>query len=170
MVALLASAAGCVLVTVVALLLPANSTRQPGPAAPERTAPLAVLRAWDAARVDAWRRGDQAALRDLYTGDSRSGRADRRLLAAYDARGLRVRGLEVQRASVDVEQVSAGRLVLRVTDRLAGGWVRTAAGRQVHLPRDRWSTRRLVMARRDGRWAVVEVRDRAAPAPTRPPR
>lgn len=175
LVALLASAVGCALVAAVPRVLP--PPRPAGPAAqaataaaPDRTVPIAALRAWDAARADAWVDGDTAALRALYTATSRSGRADRRLLAAYDARELRVRGLAVQRASVEVVHRSADRLVLQVTDRLTGGWVRTAAGERVDLPRDRWSARRVVLAARGDGWRVVEVRDRGGRGPTRPPR
>jgi hypothetical protein len=172
LVAVVASAVGCALVAAVAVVAPA--ARSPQPLAPvaasDRTAPLAVLRAWDDARVDAWRRGDPGALASLYAGASRSGEADRRVLAAYGARGLRVRGLGVQRAAVEVQQATRERMVLLVTDRLAGGWVRTPSGERVDLPRDRWSTRQVVLAVRGGEWRVVEVRDRDGRGPTRPPR
>lgn len=172
LVALLASAVGCGLVAVVSLVAPTPSTPRPAPAAsaPDRTAPLAVLRAWDAARADAWVAGDAAALRALYTRSSRSGLADRRLLAAYDARGLRLRGLVVQRASVEVLRHTDDRLVLLVTDRLTGGRVRTATGEQVALPRDRWSTRVVELAGGGGDWRVAEVRDHGGRGPRRPPR
>lgn len=170
--ALLAGLLACVLVAVVAGL-----GRAPGAPAvrhdgrgTDHTAPLAVLAAWDEARVDAWRRGDRAALAALYTRGSGAGRVDARLLAAYDARGLRVRGLRVQRAAVDVLRVAPERLVLRVTDRVVGGWVRTAAGGRVALPRDGWSTRRLVLVRSEGRWRVARVRDRGGRGPTPRPR
>ncbi|MFD1948997.1 hypothetical protein [Nocardioides aestuarii] len=174
-VALLVSAAGCALVAAVPLAVPASRpAASAGPvaaaAAPDRTAPLAVLRAWDAARSEAWVAGDVESLAGLYARGSRSGRADRRLLAAYDARGLRVHGLGVQRASVEVVRRAGDRLVLLVTDRLTGGWVSTASGERVDLPRDRWSTRRVVLAERGGEWRVVEVRDRGGPDLRRPPR
>jgi hypothetical protein len=172
LVAVVASAVGCALVATIAVLAPgARPSGQVAPvAASDRTAPLAVLRAWDQARADAWRRGDPTALDPLYAGGSRSGVADRRLLAAYDARGLRVHGLGVQRAAVEVEQATPRRVVLVVTDRLTGGWVRTRAGERVDLPRDRWSTRQVVLVAREGGWRVVEVRDRDGRGPTTPPR
>lgn len=175
LVALLASAAGCAVVAAAPLFLPEPRAAAPvaqvaTAAAPDRTAPLAVLRTWDAARADAWGDGDPAALRALYTGSSRSGLADRRLLAAYDARGLRVHDLAVQRASVEVVRRTGDRWVLLVTDRLIGGWARMASGERVELPRDRWSVRRVVLADRRGEWRVVEVRDRGARDPKRPPR
>lgn len=175
LVALLVSAVGCALVAAVPLVLAAPRAASPvaqvtTAAAPDRTAPLAVLRAWDAARAEAWGDGDPAALRALYTGSSRSGLADRRLLAAYDARGLRLHDLTVQRASVEVVRRPGDRLVLQVTDRVTGGWATTASGERVDLPRDRWSVRRVVLVDRGGDWRVVEVRDRGGRGPTRPPR
>lgn len=175
LVALLASAAGCALVAAVSLVLPAPRAADPvarvtSAAAPDRIAPLAVLAEWDVARAEAWGDGDPAALRALYTGSSRSGLADRRLLAAYAGRGLRLHDLAVQRASVEVVRRTADRLVLQVTDRVTGGWATTASGERVDLPRDRWSVRRVVLVDRRGDWRVVEVRDRGARGPTRPPR
>lgn len=183
LVALLASAVGCALVAAVALLAPGASapSAPAAPAAPvapvapaavaaDRTAPLAVLRAWDAARAEAWVDGDGTALAALYTERSRSGLADQRLLAAYDARGLRLLDLGVQRAVVDVVHRTDRRLVLLVTDRLTDGWVRTGAGERVSLPSDRWSTRRVVLAARRGEWRVVEVRDLVGRDPRPAPR
>lgn len=172
LVAIAASAVGCALVAAAASLAPQPPSPEPAAtvAAPDRTAALAVLRDWDTARAAAWQRGDDRALAALYTGASRSGLADRRLLAAYDARGLRVHGLGVQRAAVEVVRASPHRVVLVVTDRLAGGWVRTRSGERVDLPHDRWSTRRVVLVGREGEWRVVEVRDRDGRGPRTRPR
>jgi hypothetical protein len=138
------------------------------PADADRVAPLAVLAAWDRERSAAWRRGDPAALRRLYVARSRAGRADRALLAAYAGRGLRVAGLRMQRAAVEVLAADAERVVLVVTDRVVGASVVGPRGR-VALPDDGWSRRRVVLSRLGGRWQVVEVREISAaqsPAPT----
>ena len=138
------------------------------PAVADRVAPLAVLAAWDRERARAWRRGDPGALRRLYVAGSRSGRADRALLAAYAGRGLRVTGLRMQRAAVEVLAADAERVVLVVTDRVVGA---SAVGRRgrVVLPDDGWSLRHLVLRRVGDRWRVAEVREVSAarsPAPT----
>jgi hypothetical protein len=129
--------------------------------APDRTSALAVLRAWDEARSDAWRRGSSRALRRLYVAGSESGRADRAMLAAYAERGLRVEGLTVQRAGVRVTHATDDRLVLVVTDRVVGGAAVGKVGRVV-LPRDDWSTRTVALVHEDGRWRVAEVRDQVS--------
>jgi len=134
-----------------------------GAPADDRTAPLDVLRAWDAARAAAWELDEPAALRRLYVEGSASGRADRALLAAYRSRGLQVVDVSMQRAHVRVLAQSDGRLVLRVTDRLVGATVLGPSGR-VSLPRDAWSTRVVVLRRVGEPWRVAEVRDQARPA------
>jgi hypothetical protein len=164
--AALLSLLGCVLAVGLAGLghspaAPTSTTPSARPA-PDRTAALAVLRAWDEARSEAWWRGSPRALRRLYVVGSESGRADRALLTAYAERGLRVEGLTVQRAGVRVTQATDDRLVLVVTDRATGGTAVGEAGRVV-LPRDDWSTRTVVLVREDGRWRVAEVRDQARP-------
>ena len=140
--------------------VPAPSVARP--AAADRAAPLAVLAAWDRERAAAWRQGDPAALRRLYVPGSRAGRADRALLAAYAGRGLRVAGLRMQRAAVDVLAAAAERMVLVVTDRVVGA---SAIGRQerVTLPRDGWSTRTVVLVRVGEEWRVAEARDQERP-------
>jgi hypothetical protein len=162
---LLLAALGCVLAAGLAGL--GHDTPGPrasaGPAVPDRTAALSVLREWDAARAAAWRTGSSAALRGLYAEGSASGRADRVLLAAYRSRGLRVHGMSVQRSSVRVVARTEHRWVLRVTDRLVGASVVGPGGR-VPLPRDGWSTRVVVLLRVGERWRVAEVRDQTRPA------
>lgn len=163
--AALLSLLGCVLAAGLAGLghgpgapMPTSSGRP----APDRTAALAALRAWDEARSEAWRRGRPRALRALYVEGSVSGRADRALLTAYAERGLRVEGLTVQRVGVQVTHATDDRLVLVVTDRVVGGAAVGEVGRVV-LPRDDWSTRTVVLVGHDGHWRVAEVRDQARP-------
>jgi hypothetical protein len=128
-----------------------------------RTAALAVLRAWDRARAAAWREGDVRALGRLYTTGSAAGRADRRLLAAYVDRGLRVTGMRMQVASVEVRDTTDDRIRLLVIDRLVDA---TARGGPVpvELPRDGWSRHRVVLVRVGGLWRVSRVSDQARPA------
>lgn len=119
----------------------------------------AVLRAWDVRRARAWAAGDPRALRRLYTSGSAAGRRDLAMLAAWNRRGLRVRGLRVQLVAVEVRVAERDRLRLRVADRLVGGWVGAGADR-VRLPADRRS-RRTVELRRgsaDRVWRVHSVR------------
>ncbi len=124
----------------------------------ERIAPLTVLAAWDRSRARAWHAGDPAALGRLYVPGSDAGRADRALLAAYAGRGLRVTGLRMQRAAVDVVSAQERRLVLVVTDRMVGANIIGPGGR-VSLPRDRWSRHRVVLRLARGEWRVAGVRD-----------
>lgn len=118
---------------------------------------LDVLLAWDRSRAAAWARSDAAALRRLYLPGSATGRADVRMLRAYAARALRLRGLATQVLGCDLVRGSPGRMRLLVTDRVVGGEV---VGRDAvtALPRDRASRREITFARLDGRWVVVEVR------------
>lgn len=156
---------GCLLAVGVAWRPSGVVARAP---AVDRTEPLAVLAAWDRSRAHAWRIGDQAALARLYAPGSAAGAADRELLAAYARRGLRVTGLSMQRAAVEVVTQDDERIVMVVTDRVVGAAAVGPRGR-INLPRDDWS-RRLVVLRASGdQWRVVDVRDVSAglsPAPT----
>ena len=127
------------------------------PVAPPPEVPAAaVLHAWDDQRAHAWATGDPAALRDLYTAGSATGRADGAMLRSWHDRGLRVTGLRTQLLALAVRDWSDDRLVLVVTDRLAGG-VAVGAGVRVPLPRDRATTRRVVLRRVAGEWRVSSV-------------
>lgn len=130
-------------------------------AGPVQPAAVAVLHEWDRDRAAAWRRGDPDALERLYTRGAGAGQADRELLASYVERGLRVTGMRMQVAEVDVESVSTDRIVMVVTDRVVGA---VAVGRRTRtgLPRDRWSRHRVVLVRVAGRWRVAEVEDQVS--------
>ena len=149
-----------------AVLLPGDVAAPERPQRAEladRTLPIAVLRAWDRDRAAAWRAGDVDGLRRLYATGSVAGRVDRAMLRAYLRRGLTVDGLRMQVAAVDVLEAAEKRLVLRVTDRVSGA---TAVGDGVRrpLPRDGWSTRRLVLVRAGQRWQVARVAGQRRPA------
>jgi len=123
---------------------------------------LAVLHRWDRARARAWARGDPVALARLYVPGSRAGRRDVAMLRTWSRRGLRVAGLRMQVLAAALVARDRGRLVLVVTDRLAGGAARAGPVRRA-LPRDRPSTRRLVFRRVAGRWLLSSVQPRASP-------
>src|SRR4051794_6169556 len=129
---------------------------------PAGTSAAAVLRHWDVRRARAWRRGDPVALRSLYVAGSAAGRRDRSMLRAWTRRGLRVGDLRMQLLAVQVRVGSARRLVLLVTDRLAGA-VALGPGLREALPRDRAGTHRVELVLTAGEWRVVDVRQ-ARPA------
>lgn len=133
---------------------------------------LAVLHRWDRARARAWARGDPAALARLYAPRSRAGQRDVAMLRAWLRRGLRVAGLRMQVLDAALVVRDRRRLVLVVTDRVAGGLAvgradpSPRAGRRAlprDLPRDLPSTRRLVFLRVAGRWLLSSVQPRASP-------
>lgn len=130
-------------------------------AAGEATDPVRVLRAWDRRRARAWERGKVRVLRDLYLEGSRTGRRDAAMLQQYVDRGLTVHGLETQLITVEEVRRSADRLVLEVTDRIAGATVVGEEGK-TGLPTDRASRRRVELRLVAGRWLVGEVRERSA--------
>lgn len=148
-----------------------SGTDGPPPVPPHVTvvqalAALTVLRDWDRARAAAWRAGDADALRGLYAAGSAAGRADVAMLRRWRGRGLRVRGMAMQVLAVRLTARSPRRLVLVVTDRLTGPVAVDGAGHRWRLPRDRASTRRLVLRRTATRWQVRAVYDVAgAPSP-----
>jgi hypothetical protein len=129
------------------LLLPAALLGGPTPAD--------VLHTWDDRRAAAWAAGDEAALRHAYTPGSVAGRRDVAMLRAWDAAGLRVAGLRMQLLAVDARSRTAGRLVLGVTDRLAGG---VAVPGRVALPRDQPSRHVVTLRLVSGEWRVSSVR------------
>jgi len=111
-------------------------------------APVDVLHAWDERRAEAWAAGDVPGLRSLYAEDSGAGRADAAMLRAWEARGLRVEGMEMQLLSVEVRRRTPEVLVLDVVDRLVGGAL---------LPRDLPTRHVVTMRVVAGTWRVVEV-------------
>jgi hypothetical protein len=117
--------------------------------------PADLLHAWDDRRAAAWASGDASALRALYTPGSAAGRHDVAMLRAWTARGLRVDGLRMQLIEVDVRRRTPQRLVLAVTDRLAGG---VAEPGGLALPRDRASRHVVTMRWVEGEWLVSRAR------------
>lgn len=124
----------------------------PAPGASRAVAALGVLRVWDQARAAAWARGDPRALAALYVPGARAGVADVAMLRRWHARGLRVRGMSMQVLAAEVRVRAPDRLVLVVTDRLAGA---VAVPGGLPLPRDQPTTRRLDLRRVGGRWLLA---------------
>ena len=116
-----------------------------------------MLRAWDVRRSTAFARGDDAALAALDTPGSRTGATDRQVLAGYRERGLRVTGMTTQVLSAVVLRDGAGLIEVRVTDVLVDAVVTDLGDVRWALPRDRPTTRRVVLVLRDGRWQVAEA-------------
>ena len=137
----------------------AQADPDPDPVETRRTADaLALLRAWDHRRSRAWMGGDDAALADLYTRGSRTGRHDRAMLAAYAVRSLRVTGLRTQVFDASLRAWAPGRVTLEVTDRVVGAQA-VGRGVRIPLPRDRPSTRIISLRLVSGAWRVDEVRE-----------
>jgi hypothetical protein len=160
--AVLAASAVLGLVTGVgAVVLASGGDRPGGSSVADRAADepyaLRVLRAWDAGRSRAFARGDEAALAALYVPASRTGAADRAVLRGYRQRGLRVTGMRTQVLAAKVLRESERRLVLLVTDVLADAVAGDGDHRHWPLPRDRPSTRRVVLVRSHAGWLVAEA-------------
>ncbi len=133
------------------------------PGGSRENAPADVLAGWDARRAEAWSRGDVAGLRGLYVTGSRTGRADARMLAAYVDRGLHVDGLTTQVLELEVVEEATDRVTVRVTDRVVGGVIE-GEGTTARLPRDRPTTRTVVLERIGDEWLVASVRDQPSAA------
>lgn len=118
--------------------------------------PLGVLDAWDERREAAWVAGSEAGLRSLYVEGSSAGAADAALLRRYTDQGLRVRRLETQVLRAAVVERRPGRVVLRVTDRVAH-LVVVRDGAPVRLPRDGARTRTVELRMVAGEWRVGAV-------------
>lgn len=127
-----------------------------------------VLHRWDDARARAYADGDAAGLRALYLPGSDAAEADVALLAAYDARGLRVTALTTQVLELSVLRRGPRVLVLRIVDRVAGGTVH-GQGRCSRLATSAPTVRTVEWRRFGGRWRVGEVTElrSAAPGPRR---
>lgn len=136
--------------------VPPATTGRSDPGAARRA--REVLRAWDAARAEAWTATDPRGLAALYAPGSVAGRRDVAMLRAWRERGARVTRLTTQVLRLQVLAERPRRLVLVVTDRVA--LVRVG---EVRLPEDRASTRRVVLVGGAGRWRVASVSDRPVP-------
>lgn len=135
------------------------AARVPAAAASSRSdlvAALEVLRGWDARRAQAWSHTDRAALRALYLPGSTVGRADVRLLGAYQARGIVVRRLVTQVFAVKVLHRDPTTVRVRVFDRVAGGEL-LRDGLVAPLRSSRPVTRTVELRREGAGWQVAAV-------------
>ena len=165
--AVLLAVLGCLLAVGVAWRRGGEATAavatSPALPAADRVAPLAVLRAWDRARAEAWQRGDAAATPPALRRRARTPAAPTwHCSRRTPTEGCASTACAMQRAAVDVvaAQRATGWCSWSPT-----GWRRRppserAAG--VALPRDDWSTAPWSCVRGDGDWRVAEVRDQAS--------
>lgn len=135
----------------------AGGTSAPGGRSREQWARL-VLAGWDTDRAQAWRRGDPAALRDLYVPGSRAAVRDLELLRRWDRAGWRLRELRTEVQRLSVLGVSRRQVVLRVRDRVVGVLAEDErTGRLRRWPPQQWQTRTLRLRRAETRWKVASV-------------
>jgi hypothetical protein len=137
---------------------PEGTAVGPSAATDEPARWTAVLQTLDAERARAWRSGDVSALRRVYTAGSPALRADRRMLAAYQARGLRPSGVRLEFASVEVSSAGPHRVTLQAVDRLRQMHIRAADGSVTALPGDEPTSHTIVLREVDGRWLIASVR------------
>lgn len=112
------------------------------------------LGALDAVRVQAFVEGEPERLLDVYASE-RAAEADRRLLADYADRGLRLRGGALQRLECRVLRRDDDVIVLRIVDRLGQTWVIDADGRRRELPRPAAQRREVTLGTTPEGWRVV---------------
>ena len=156
----LVAAAVLGLLTGVTAVVLATAGHEPAPARSVSTGvesdTVRLLRGWDRRRARAYARGDADALSALYVAGSRTGAADVAVLRGYLDRDLRVTGMRTQLLGANVVEREGRRLTVLVTDVLTGA-VAKAGDRRWALPRDRPSTRRVVLVRVAGEWRVQEA-------------
>lgn len=118
-----------------------------------------VVARLDQRRADAYSAGDPAALAGVYLPGSAALASDTAALRAYRREGVRVRGLRLRLAGVHVLARRAGRVVLRVTDRMAGYRLVDGSGQVVRREPGRGPATWRVTLRRDegGRWRIAAV-------------
>lgn len=131
----------------------AQPSRLPAPLKQET---LAILHTWDSRRAAAWASGDVLGLRRLYAPGSRAGRADVAMLRTWLRRGYRVEGMGMQVLRVEAGESTPGRREIKVTDRLVDA-VAVRGRQRLRLPRDRATTRRIVLVRIGDDWRVARV-------------
>jgi hypothetical protein len=115
---------------------------------------LRVLHGWDRRRAQAWSDGSVRRLRLLYARGSEAGAADRAMLAAYRARGLRVTDMRRQTFAVREVHASGRTLTLRVTDRLVSA-VAVGEGMRQPLPGQGFESQTLTFRRSPRGWIRV---------------
>lgn len=121
-----------------------------------------VLAVLDRRRSRAYAELAPRLLRGVYTARSTVLRHDRALLSDYRRRGLRVCGMRMRVLSLRVRARDAGRVLLRVRERLAPGAAVVGGDAVRRLPADAVGTRLLNLRRVEGRgpvrWRISAVR------------
>ena len=115
------------------------------------------LGALDAVRVQAFVEGESERLLDVYASE-RAARADRRLLADYADRDLRLLGGALHRLECRVVRRDAAGVELDVVDRLGRTWVVDERGRRRELPRAAARERTVTLVQVSAGWRVAGVR------------
>lgn len=94
---------------------------------------------------------------EVYAPGSAVLRRDRRLLAAYERRGVRLQDVRLELVRVRLVARDPGRARLRVVDRLTRPTAHTEVG-EVTLPQDLPTRRLIVLVRHGGEWRIAAVR------------
>lgn len=120
-----------------------------------------VLERLSRIRALAWRRGQPALLRRVYSASAAELRLDQAMLRRYVARELSVRGADLAFGPVRVASRGSGVVRLRVVDQLRAAVAVNSRGTRRALPRDS-PTRHLIELRKTGgRWRIASVTDTA---------
>ncbi|MBA2558940.1 MAG: hypothetical protein H0V07_03485 [Propionibacteriales bacterium] len=129
-------------------------TRPPGP---DDDRWRRVLGRLDDTRATAWGTADPALLAAVYTPGSPALSLDRRMLADYRGRGLRVCGVHLVFGRIRVTSRGPGVVRLRVVDRLGRVSAVGDNGTRRPLPRDQASVHRLVLRRVALTWRIASI-------------
>jgi len=136
---------------------PAAATSTPAPEPAPTSRWERVLTRLDATRETAYRTGEPALLRHVYVSGSPVLRRDRRLLAAYERRGVRLRGVRLELVQVQLRDRDRRVVRLSVVDRLQRPVAHTAVGK-LALPQDLPTRRVITLAASHDGWRIAAVR------------
>jgi hypothetical protein len=116
-----------------------------------------ILAQLDSRRTHAWRTGRPRLLAAVWTASSTGLAKDRRLLAAYTRRGMRVDGASLEFARVEVASRTPYTVRLRTIDRLRSAVAVRPSGTTIALPQDSWSRHLVTLRRTPTGWRLGEV-------------
>ncbi len=134
------------------------SRSRPSEPGPEVATWREVVRALVARRSFAWHRGDPTLLDSVYVAGSTVESRDRRMMRAYAARGLDVRGARLRLGSVTERSRTRGVVRIQLVDRLGPTTAVGTSGQRYSLPRDLPSRHVLVLRRVGGAWRIANIR------------
>ncbi|MGH3494094.1 MAG: hypothetical protein ACRDQ1_12810, partial [Sciscionella sp.] len=132
---------------------------RPHPAARVVSRWVRVLRDLDERRALAWRQGRPELLRDVYPAGSAVLRRDRRMLAAYVARGLRVWGVRLTFLAV-TEMARRRRSVDLLVVDVLGPAEAVGGGHRFALPHDNPTRQLVTLVHAPRGWRIATVRAR----------